>query len=149
MSNEGAVKSYDTPRRHGGAPRETEGRALLEAARRLADAQQKPEDKHGLREAARLNWRLWTIFQAELSAPDCPMPVEIRTNMLNLCNFVDKRTVALLAKPAPDMVDVLINVNRQIAAGLLAAPEQAAGQPAEGTGGGTPPQPGSAGDLSV
>ncbi len=125
MSNEGAVKSYDTPRRHGGAPRETEGRALLEAARRLADAQQKPEDKHGLREAARLNWRLWTIFQAELSAPDCPMPVEIRTNMLNLCNFVDKRTVALLAKPAPDMVDVLINVNRQIAAGLLTRADQA------------------------
>ncbi len=125
MSNEGAVKSYDTPRRHGGAPRETEGRALLEAARRLADAQQKPEDKHGLREAARLNWRLWTIFQAELSAPDCPMPVEIRTNMLNLCNFVDKRTVALLAKPAPDLVDVLINVNRQIAAGLLTRADQA------------------------
>jgi len=53
-----------------------------------------------------------------------------------------------------DVANVLINVNRQIAAGLLAAPEQAAGQPAEGgsaegQGGGTPPQPGSAGDLSV
>lgn len=127
MSNEGAVKSYDSSRRHGGAPRETEGRALLEAARRLAEAQKRPEDKHGLREAARLNWRLWTIFQAELSAPDCPLPVEIRTNMLNLCNFVDKRTVALLAKPAPELVEVLINVNRQIAAGLLTRADQ--GQP--------------------
>ena len=124
MSNEGAVKSYDSPRRHGGAPRETEGRALLEAARRLSEAQRNPEDKHGLREAARLNWRLWTIFQAELSAPDCPMPVQIRTNMLNLCNFVDKRTVDLLAQPDPQKIDVLININRQIAAGLLTNPRQ-------------------------
>ena len=124
MSNEGAVKSYDTPRRHGGAPRETEGRALLESARRLAVARDDPQDKSGLRDAVRLNWRLWTIFQAELSAPDCPFPVEIRSNMLNLCNFVDKRTVAILAKPAPQMLDVLINVNRQIAAGLLTKADQ-------------------------
>jgi flagellar protein FlaF len=135
MSNEG-VKSYDHIRKRGGAPRESEGRALLEAARRLSEAQQSPSDSNGLREAARLNWRLWTIFQAELSAPDCPMPVEIRTNMLNLCNFVDKRTVALLAETKPQMADVLININRQIAAGLLTKPEQAQ---AEGEGTGTGP----------
>jgi flagellar protein FlaF len=124
MSNEGAVKTYDRVGNNGGAPRQTEGRALLEAARRLAEAQNSPDDTSTLRTAARLNWRLWTIFQAELSAPDCPMPVEIRTNMLNLCNFVDKRTVAILAEPKPQMADVLINVNRQIAAGLLAAQPQ-------------------------
>jgi flagellar protein FlaF len=124
MSNEGAVRTYDRVGNNGGAPRQTEGRALLEAARRLAEAQKCPDDTKGLRTAARLNWRLWTIFQAELSAPDCPMPVEIRTNMLNLCNFVDKRTVAILSQPKPQMVDVLINVNRQIAAGLLARPDQ-------------------------
>lgn len=123
MSNEAAAKTYDRLRKSGGAPRESEGRALLEAARRLAEAQQQPEMRSALREAARLNWRLWTIFQAELAAPDCPMPSEIRTNMLNLCNFVDKRTVAILADPKPELVDVLINVNRQIAAGLLAQPD--------------------------
>lgn len=123
MSNERAAKTYDHARSKGGAPRETEGRALLEAARRLAEAQQSPGDSGGLREAARLNWRLWTIFQAELTAPDCPLPRDIRTNMLNLCNFIDKRTVALLAEAKPQMADVLINVNRQIAAGLLASPE--------------------------
>jgi len=139
MSNEGSVKSYDTPRRHGGAPRETEGRALLESARRLAVAQQDPQDKNGLREAVRLNWRLWTIFQAELSAPDCPIPVEIRTNMLNLCNFVDKRTVAVLAKPAPEMLDVLINVNRQIAAGLLTKADQGQADKQDETADGTTP----------
>jgi flagellar protein FlaF len=120
MSNEGAVRTYDRAANRGGAPRETEGRALLEAARRLAEAQKQPDDPNSMRNAARLNWRLWTIFQAELSAPGCPLPVEIRSNMLNLCNFVDKRTVAILSRPQPQLAEVLINVNRQIAAGLLA-----------------------------
>ena len=130
MSNESALHSYNQFHKAGGAPRETEGRALLEAARRLSEAQQKPEDRNGLREAARLNWRLWTIFQAELSAPECPVPQEIRVNMLNLCNFVDRRTVAVLAEAKPQLLDVLINVNRQIAAGLLTKPEGEPDKPA-------------------
>lgn len=138
MSNEAAAKTYDRLRRSGGAPRETEGRALLEAARRLSEAQKQPEARGALREAARLNWRLWTIFQAELAAPECPLPQEIRSNMLSLCNFVDKRTVAVLAEPKPELVDVLINVNRQIAAGLLAQPQQGdtAAEGSAGPGGG-------------
>jgi len=123
MSNKGTLNPYDKVRQRGGVPRETEGRALLEAARQMAEAQSDPGNTKAMRDAARINWRLWTIFQAELSAPDCPMPVEIRQNMLNLCNFVDKRVVDILAKPAPQKLDVLINVNRQIAAGLLTKPE--------------------------
>jgi flagellar protein FlaF len=40
--------------------------------------------------------------------------------MLTLCNFVDKRTVEIIADPKPHLVDVLVSVNRNIAAGLLA-----------------------------
>lgn len=122
MSYKSAVNSYEQTRRKGGNPRETEGRALLEAARRMAEAQQAPGDGSALRGAVRLNWRLWTIFQAEISQPDCPMPAEIRSNMLNLCNFVDKRIVEILAEPKPELADALININRQIAAGLLTNP---------------------------
>ena len=124
MSSRDAVKAYRQPTAQGGNPRETEGRALLEAARRLAEAQKSPDDRDTLRAAARLNWRLWTIFQAEVVAPDCELPQEIRQNMVNLCNFVDKRTVDVLAQPEPQKVDVLININRQIAAGLLTNPKQ-------------------------
>ncbi len=131
MSNESALNSYNRFHKAGGAPRETEGRALLEAARRLAEAQKSPDDRKGLREAARLNWRLWTIFQAELSAPECAVPQEIRINMLNLCNFVDKRSVEILAEAKPELADVLINVNRQIAAGLLTQPETEGTEPTE------------------
>jgi len=141
MSYKSAVNSYEQTRRKGGNPRETEGRALLEAARRMAEAQKATGDGTALRSAVRLNWRLWTIFQAEISQPECPMPVEIRSNMLNLCNFVDKRVVEILAQPKPELADALININRQIAAGLLTAPSgqddgtgQAAGAAPMGSG---------------
>lgn len=116
-----------------GSPRETEGRALLESARRLSDAQ-KSGDPAKVLENSRLNWRLWTIFQAELTAPDCPVPVEIRQNMLNLCNFIDKRTVEILADPKPELMTVLININRNVAAGLLADPSQGDDQGGQGEG---------------
>ncbi len=103
------------------SPRETEGRALLESARRLAQAQ-KSADKDQVLEISRLNWRLWTIFQAELTSPECQVPTEIRQNMLNLCNFVDKRTVAIIADPDPALLNVLISINRNVAAGLLTEP---------------------------
>ena len=81
-----------------------------------------PDDVKAMKETARL--KLWTIFQAEVTQADCPLPPEVRKNMLALCNFVDKHTVRLLANPEPGF-DVLININRQIAAGLLAeAPAQ-------------------------
>ena len=119
MSSDSAFRSYGQASNRGGAPRDTEGRALLESARRMTEAQARPDDIQGMKEVARLNWRLWTIFQAEITQPECPLPPEVRNNMLNLCNFVDKHTVRFLANPEPKSLDVLINVNRQIAAGLL------------------------------
>lgn len=144
MSNSG-IAAYQQPTRNGGSPRETEGRALLEAARRIADAQKTPADTTKILAAVRLNWRLWTIFQAEISAPTCTLPVEVRQNMLSLCNFVDKRTVGILAEPKPELLDVLISVNRNIAAGLLT---NTGIEPGEGEG--DPAQPGTtSGDGSV
>ncbi len=119
MSHETVARSYEQSRLKGGNPRETEGRALLEAARRMSDAQNRPDDKKAISEVARLNWRLWTILQAEICAPECPLPEDLRVNMLNLCNFVDKHMVDVLASPTADKLDIMININRQIAAGLL------------------------------
>lgn len=121
MSHDAAAR-YKQPAKRGGTPRETEGRALLEAARRLAAVQEKPDDRDSFLENVRLNWRLWTIFQAELTMSESEVPLEIRQNLLNLCNFVDKRTVEILADPRPESLTVLININRNIAAGLLAEP---------------------------
>src|SRR5262245_41719645 len=100
-------------------PQEIEGMALITAARRIADAKQASDGPAALLQALRQNWQLWTIFQAELCAPDCPVPRAIRQNLLSLANFIDKKTIELLRSPDPGKVDVLVNINRQIASGLM------------------------------
>lgn len=113
-----------------GIPANSEAWALIEAARRIATAASSSEDMEPLREALRLNWRLWTLFQASLSLEDTGLPDDLRQNMLSLSNFVDKRTVSALANPSPEAVQVLIDINRNIAGGLLSGLQTAEGQAA-------------------
>jgi flagellar protein FlaF len=112
-----------------GDPRRTEGWALTESARRLAEAQRNPADNAAFLDAVRRNWRLWTIFQAGVMSPDSPMPNELKANVLSLSNFIDRHTVGILADPVPGKLDILIRINREIAAGLLATPASAAVTP--------------------
>jgi flagellar biosynthesis activator protein FlaF len=129
ISNPYQQSSYDQIPQAGN-PAYTEAWALVESARRMAGPIEygsidDPENKKNLRDALRLNWRLWTILQTELSLEDGPVPTTIRENMLNLCNFVDKHTVETLNDTTVERVSTLIEVNRQIANGLLASLESA------------------------
>jgi flagellar protein FlaF len=113
-----------------GSPTYTEAWALIEAARRMAAAIQSGpvddiETKRVLRDTIRLNWRLWTIFQAELTTGNTQLPEDIQTNMLNLCQFVDKHTVDTIADTTVEKVVTLIDLNRNIAAGLLESLQKA------------------------
>lgn len=103
-------------------PQAAEGYALIELARRMDEAARMPEDLATIRDVVRLNWRVWTIFQAELVDPDCTTPTQIRENLLSLSNFIDKRSAELIGTPDAAKLPVLININRQIGAGLLGSP---------------------------
>lgn len=99
------------------SPARTEAWALLEAASQLHQTKEGPiEDFHT---ALRKNWRLWTIFQASLSEPDCPVPPTVRRNLLGLSNFIDRLTADILAVRDVSKVEILVNINRQISEGLL------------------------------
>jgi len=100
-----------------GNPARSEAWALLEAARELNRVKSLRLDER--RAALRRNWRLWTIFQANLLDPGCTVPTETRRNLLGLANFIDRKTAELLANGAPEGIEVLININRQISEGLL------------------------------
>jgi flagellar protein FlaF len=117
-----------------GNPRETEAWALTEAARRMAVAARgTPED---MRAALRLNWKLWTIFQAELTGQiEAGEASETVVNMLSLCQFVDFHTVGALGEPSAAKLEALVNINRNIAGGLRdsLAREASEAAPAEGT----------------
>jgi len=111
-----------------GSPSHSEAWALTEAARRISVALDKvgraddlalPAAKRELRDTIRLNWRLWTIFQAELTLETNPIPFDLRQNMLTLCQFVDNHTILCMSELKPEQIKTLINVNRNIAQGLL------------------------------
>jgi flagellar protein FlaF len=110
-------------------PQETLAWGLTTTARKLQEARAPGTTRDQVLEAVRLNWRLWTIIQAEQSDPDCQTPKNIREGLLNLANFVDKRSLGLLASADQEQLEILISVNRNIAAGLLGTdltPEQRA-----------------------
>ena len=46
--------------------------------------------------------------------------MEIRQNVANLGLFVMKQTIALIGDPKPEPLGSLININREVAGGLLA-----------------------------
>jgi flagellar biosynthesis activator protein FlaF len=111
------------------SPEQTLAWGLTTTARKMAEARDSGAPEATLLDAVRLNWRLWTIIQAEQADPDCQTPKQIRESLLSLSNFVDKHTIGIIAHPDAAKVDTLININRQIAAGLLGTdltPEQRA-----------------------
>jgi flagellar protein FlaF len=132
MPQSNKSQAYRSSQRLGSNARDTEAQALLEAARRL-DAVTKGEDRDAYRAALRLNWRLWTIIQADVSSDESPLPDEIRQNILSLSVFIDKHTVKALAEPDVGKLGILVDINRNIAAGLMAnlAETEAAVSPPE------------------
>ena len=69
-------------------------------------------------EALEKNRKLWAILASAMKEDDCPQPLEIKRSILNLAMFVFQRTVETLAAPAPQKLDILININLNIAKGL-------------------------------
>ena len=118
MQPNNSSQAYQSSQKLGSSARQTEAQALLETAR-LMDASINGEDNDAYRAALRLNWRLWTIIQADVSSAENPLPDEIRQNILSLSVFIDKHTVNALAEPSGRKLRVLIDINRNIAAGLM------------------------------
>lgn len=106
----------------GDDPRSTEAWALGEASRRLALAAKMDDKGESLREALRLNQRLWSIFQAALSEPDCPLPKDVRDNVLALSVMIDRHVMARLADLDGSKIGPILDINRAISEGLSAKP---------------------------
>lgn len=149
--NRGGYSAIPQP----GNPARSEAWALIEAARRMSVAcdplpKTKEEmaevplkDKQELLDAVRLNWKLWTLFQASWSLDDCPLPLEVRQNLFSLANFVDKQTVGILKDADPVLVKSLVDMNRTLAGGLMEGANRAAedGQPSTDAVSATAPRP--------
>ncbi len=105
--------------------RETEARVLTQGALKLVDCQKNwdaPDRNARLDNALRYNQRLWSIFQVEVAKADNPLPASIKTNIVLLSRFVDRRIFETMAFPSPEKLDIIIKINQNIAAGLRGSP---------------------------
>jgi flagellar protein FlaF len=118
-------------------PRSTEAWALSEASRRLVVASKTDDKGKSLREALILNQRLWTIFQSAMTEADCPLPREIRDNVLALSIMMDRQILQRLGDLDGTKLQPILDINRCVAEGLAQKPQVAQGmqpqamQPAE------------------
>ncbi len=98
---------------------ELEARALIRTASRLNGIKERwPVPPAELNEALDLNRKLWTILVTGATEESNPLPVEIKQNIFNLAHFIFKHTFAVMAKPEAKSLDILININMNIARGL-------------------------------
>jgi len=101
-------------------PRELEANLLLRAAAQLQSVHDAWDDRKPQLDAALIyNRKLWTVLMTSVTEKDHPLPREIRQNVANLGLFVMNHTIGVMADPRADQLQVLININREIASGLL------------------------------
>lgn len=111
-------------------PRENEATLLIKAASQLQRVREHwVEEQSELIDALTYNRKIWTVFAASAAEIQHPLPLEIKQNIANLALFIFKRTTEIEAVPAPEKLDSLININRQIAAGLFQKPVETAPAP--------------------
>ena len=93
---------------------------MLQAAAQLQSVHDFWEEKRTqLDDALLYNRKLWSVFLSEVTDSKNPMPRAVRQNVANLGLFVMNHTVKVMNDPRPDHLGSLININREIAAGLL------------------------------
>jgi len=114
-----AAKAYNSAGMHVASQRELEANLLLKAASRLQAVQDgRANDSADLHSALQFNRKLWTIFLNSATDANSPLPTETRQNIANLGIFVFKQTVSTLTDHKLDRLNSLININRELAAGL-------------------------------
>jgi flagellar protein FlaF len=127
------INSYQDTAKSTMSPREVEAMALTKAAFLLEEAKKDVDNYQAFSQALRFNHLLWTIIQTDITDKNNNLPPELKANIMSLSIFVDKQTAKALAEGTGHLLDVLINVNRNLAEGLRVTPPGAATE--------TPPAP--------
>jgi flagellar biosynthesis activator protein FlaF len=115
------LQAYQEVDKSGMSGRDVEAYALTKAAIALRECQNNwnsPERDQLLEHALKLNQRVWSIFQAELTRADNPMPLPIKQNILKLGVFIDRRIIEVLSDPKSEALKIIISINENLAAGL-------------------------------
>jgi flagellar protein FlaF len=114
-----AAQTYARVANTTASPREIEAKALLMAANKLQAVMTNADATfEQTSEALMFNRKLWSIFLSEAQRDENPQPLDVRQNIANIGIFVLSHTAALQISPQRDHFKPLIEINRNIAAGL-------------------------------
>ncbi len=113
----------DHSQKHTPDQRELEARVLLKSAGMMQDLQNEWEgaNEEIIDDMLRYNRQIWMLFyDTALENPEEDRPDDLRSNIINLANFIFKQSLDILAAPKKEKFNILIEINREIAAGLMA-----------------------------
>jgi flagellar protein FlaF len=117
MSN--AAQAYSRVAQTTSSPREIEAQALLKAARKMQDVVTNWDlGVQDMTEALLFNRKLWSIFLGAATDDKSEQSLEVRQNIANIGIFVMTQTAELQLYPQPEKLKPLIEINRNLAAGL-------------------------------
>ena len=119
MQHHGAL-AYQNTAKAVESPRDREAALLIKAAAGLQIVKEDwPVEHSRLNHALTFNRKLWTIFMASVTRDDSQLGKDVRQNITNLGLYILNETREILLDPvAPARLDTLININRQLSAGL-------------------------------
>lgn len=115
------AQTYEKNARQTGSIRELEAQLLMRAASKLQAVKDgEVSGTSAIMSAIRYNRRLWLVFADALGNAENPLPIEIKRNVTSLAVFVlnRSRTIETATEINLERLGVLININREIAAGL-------------------------------
>jgi flagellar protein FlaF len=119
------LQAYETVNKTTMSGREIEAAVLTKAACKLRECQQNwdSEDREQkLDDALKYNQLIWSIFQGELKKDDNPLNKQLRADLLRLSALIDRQIFETLGDPSPDKLNLVIDINNNIAAGLRQTP---------------------------
>jgi len=117
-----AANAYSETNKITMPPRQLEASLLIKSSAMLQDLIDDGEpSKDDLLTALRYNRRLWTVFVSSVAQLENPLPLEIKNNVASLGAFILRHTLEVEREPAPEKLVTLININKEIAAGLRSA----------------------------
>lgn len=118
MQHNGAL-AYQQTAKTVETPREREAALLVKAAMSLQRVRDDWENSYPeLNTALTFNRKIWTVFLSSVTRDDSPLPPALRQNIANLGIYVMNETREQLEIPNQNKLSSLININRQLAAGL-------------------------------
>jgi|SRR3954451_22899597 flagellar protein FlaF len=114
-----AARAYARVATTTSSPRDIEAQALLMAANKLQAVMNNADATYAqTSEALMFNRKLWSIFLSEAQRDENPQPLDVRQNIANISIFVLSQTAALHISQQREHIKPLIDINRNIAAGL-------------------------------